>query len=344
MSAEQAMHQALREEMQHDPDVLLMGEGVATKQRDLVTDFGADRVRNTPLAEAIIAGTAVGAAASGLRPVIDLLFAPFMAYAMDALVNSAGKLRYLSGGQFRFPLVAIGMTGTGWCVGAQHNHNLEAMFVHAPGLKVVMPAEPADFKGLLKAAIRDDNPVLFFADLGLLHQEGEVPDADDFIVPIGKAALRRIGSDVTLVSYAKTVAVCLEAARQLADRGISAEVIDLRSLKPLDEDAVLQSVRKTRRLVIVHEASGLCGIGAELAALAAGKAFAALRAPVVRLTGPDAPMASSWALEQAAVPQPETVTDSVLELVAYGASAPHWLGDALPGGAMATEPVLMKSY
>jgi pyruvate/2-oxoglutarate/acetoin dehydrogenase E1 component len=185
MTAEQAMHQALREEFQRDPDVMLMGEGVATKRRDLLDDFGAARVRNTPLAEAIIAGTAVGAAASGLRPVIDLLFAPFMTYAMDALVNSAGKLRYLSGGQFRFPLVAIGMTGGGWSVGGQHNHNLEAMFVHAPGLKVVMPAAPADFKGLLKAAIRDDNPVLFFADIGLLHEAGDVPEQDDFIVPIG---------------------------------------------------------------------------------------------------------------------------------------------------------------
>ena len=155
-------------------------------------DQGAARVRNTPLAEAIIAGTAVGAAASGLRPVIDLLFAPFMAYAVDALVNSAGKLRYLSGGQYSFPLVAMGLTGTGWCVGAQHNHNLEAMFVHAPGLKVVMPAEPADARGLLRSAIRDDNPVLFFTDLGLLHQEGEVPRTTrTHLVSIGQAAVRR---------------------------------------------------------------------------------------------------------------------------------------------------------
>ena len=323
MTVEQAIHQALREELQRDPAVLLMGEGVATKHRDLVDDFGAARVRNTPLAEAIIAGTAVGAAAGGLRPVIDLLFAPFMAYAMDALVNSAGKLRYLSGGQFEFPLVAMAMTGSGWCVGAQHNHNLEAMFVHAPGLKVVMPSEPADFKGLLKAAIRDDNPVLFFTDLGLLHQEGEVPDAGDHVVPIGKAAVRRVGGDVTLVSYAKTLGVCLQAARQLEAHGIAAEVIDLRSLKPLDEEAVLKSLRKTGRLVIVHEASGLCGIAAELAALAVTKAFSALRAPVVRLTGPDAPAASSWVLEQAALPQPEAVAEAVLDL----------LGDA-PRGAV----------
>ncbi len=320
MTVEKALHLALREEMQRDADVLLMGEGSATKHRDLVESFGAARVRNTPLAEAIIAGTAVGAAAAGLRPVIDLLFAPFMAYAWDALVNSAGKLRYLSGGQFQFPLVAMGLTGTGWCVGAQHNHNLEAMFVHAPGLKVVMPADPADFKGLLKAAIRDDNPVLFFTDIGLLFQEGEVPDDADFVVPLGKAAVRRTGEDVTLVSYAKTVNVCLLAARELEAQGISAEVVDLRSLKPLDEETVLRSVRKTGRLVVVHEASGLCGIAAEIAALVSAQAFHALRAPVLRLTGPDAPTPSSWVLEQAAVPQPAAVTEAVLGLMIGQAS------------------------
>ncbi|MBS1201954.1 MAG: pyruvate dehydrogenase [Chromatiaceae bacterium] len=315
MTVEKAIALALREELGRDPRVLLLGEGVATKHQDLVRDFGGARVRNTPLAEAIIAGTAVGAAASGLRPVIDLLFAPFMAYAMDALVNSAGKLRYLSGGQFSFPLVAMGLTGTGWCVGAQHNHNLEAMFVHAPGLKVVMPAEPADVRGLLRSAIRDDNPVLFFTDLGLLHQEGEVPDDPEHLVAIGQAAVRRTGSDVTIVSYAKTVGVCLKAAEALSAQQVSAEVIDLRSLKPLDEAAILTSVRKTGRLIVVHEASGLCGIAAEVAALAATRAFDALRAPVVRLTGPDAPIASSWVLEQAAVPQPDAVVRAALGLV-----------------------------
>lgn len=322
ITVEQAIHQALREELKRDPSVLLMGEGIATKRRDLVQEFGAPRVRNTPLAEAIIAGTAAGAAASGLRPVIDLLFAPFMAYAMDALVNSAGKLRYISGGQFSFPMVALAMTGSGWSVGGQHNHNLEAMFVHAPGLKVVMPSEPADFKGLLKAAIRDNNPVLFFTDLALLQQEGVAPDDADYIVPIGKAAVRRTGSDVTLVSYAKTVNVSLEAARKLQEQHVSAEVIDLRTLKPLDEATVLGSVRKTGRLVVVHEASGLCGVAAEIAALAATKAFDALRAPVSRLTGPDAPAPASWVLEQAAVPQADAVVHAALELVG-GATRPR---------------------
>jgi len=315
MTNADAIHLALREEMQRDPSVVLMGEGVATKRADLVRDFGGARVRNTPLAEAIIAGTATGAAASGLRPVVDLMFAPFLTYAMDALVNSAGKLRYLSGGQFEFPLVALSMTGAGWCVGAQHNHNLEAMFVHAPGLKVVMPSTPADFRGLLKSAIRDQNPVMFFSDLGLLYEEGDVPEDPDFLVPLGRAAVRREGRDVTLVSYAKTVAVCLKAAEALQSQGVSAEVIDLRSLKPLDEATVLASVRKTGRLVIVQEASGLCGMAAELAAIAASQAFDALRAPVARLTGPDAPSASSWVLEQAAVPQPEAVVRTAIKLV-----------------------------
>jgi len=270
-------------------------------------------VRNTPLSEGIIAGTAVGAAATGLRPVIDLLFAPFLCYAMDELVNSAGKLRYISGGQFAFPLVTLAMTGAGWGVGAQHNHNLEAWFVHSPGLKVVMPSNPADAKALLKAAIRDDNPVLFFLDIGLLYQPGEVPLGDQGL-SLGLAAVAREGQDVTLVSYGKTVHHCLQAAQTLAEMGIAAEVIDLRSLKPLDEAAILASVTRTGRLVVVHEANRLCGVGAEIAALVAEHAFAALKAPIIRLGGPDAPVASSYPLEQAFVPQAETIAAAAQRL------------------------------
>ncbi len=338
MTVEQAIHQALREEMEHDPRVILIGEGVATKHRDLVENFGAERVRNTPLAEAIMTGTAVGAAAGGLRPVVDLLFTPFLSYSMDALVNSAGKLRYISGGQFSFPMVAMAMTGAGWAVGAQHNHNLEAMFVHAPGLKVLMPSTPADFRGLLKAAIRDENPVLFFIDLGLLHQDGEVEAQADGLIPLGHAAVRREGTDVTLVSYAKTVDVCLQAAEQLEARQISAEVIDLRSLKPLDAETVLASVRRTGRLIVVHEASGLCGIAAEIAALAATKAFDALRAPVTRLTGPDAPAASSWVLEQAGVPQLEAVVAAAAEVVLSRPGSPRGGAAAQPQAGSVPDP------
>lgn len=314
MTVNQAIASALAEEMRRDERVLMFGEGVATKRADLMQEFGAERVRNTPLAEAIIAGTAAGAAAMGLRPVVDLLFAPFMTLAMDALVNSAGKLRYLSGGQFSFPMVALAHTGAGWGVGAQHNHNLEALFVHAPGLKVVMPSTADDFKGLLKSAIRDDNPVIFFIDLALGEVAGPVP-AGDHLVPIGQSVVRRAGCDVTLVSYAKTVGHCLRAAESLAQRGISAEVLDLRSLKPLDEAGLLASVRKTGRLVVVHEASRTCGVGAEIAALVVERAFPLLKAPVVRLTGPDAPAPSSWPLEQAFVPQAPAIEQAVLALL-----------------------------
>lgn len=314
ITVNEAISQALAEEMRRDPRVVMFGEGVATKRRDLVEEFGAKRVRNTPLAEGIIAGTAAGAAATGLRPVIDLLFAPFLCFSMDAIVNSAGKLRYMSGGQFSFPLVAIAMTGGGWGVGAQHNHNIESWFVHSPGLKVVMPSTAADFKGLLKAAIRDDNPVVFFIDMALGFQPGDIP-AGEHVVPLGKAVTRREGRDVTLISYAKTAHHCLQAADALAAEGVSAEVIDLRSLKPLDEKAILVSARKTGRVLVVHEASRMCGVGAEVAAIVAEQAFDALKAPVMRLTGPDAPAPSSHVLEQAFIPQPDAIARAARQLV-----------------------------
>lgn len=310
----EAIDRAIAEEMQRDPRVLMFGEGVATKRKALLQAFGPDRIRNTPLAEGIIAGTAAGAAATGLRPIVDLLFAPFLTYAMDALVNSAGKLRYISGGQFEFPLVTLAMTGGGWGVGAQHNHNIEAWFVHSPGLKVVMPSCAADFKGLLKAAIRDNNPVLMFIDIGLMYSAGPVP-SDDVVVPLGQAAVLRAGTDVTLISYAKTVHACMAAAQTLAAQGIAAEVLDLRSLKPLDRDGILASVRKTGRVVVVHEAAGPCGVGAEIAALVAQEAFDALKAPVVRLTGPDAPAAASYPLELAACPTADAIAVAAQQLV-----------------------------
>lgn len=315
LTVDAAIHQALAEEMQRDARVLLMGEGVATLKPDLVQQFGAERVRNTPLAEAIIAGTAVGAAATGLRPVIDMLYAPFLTYAMDAIVNSAGKLRYMSGGQFEFPLVVLAKTGAGWGVGAQHTHNLEAWFAHSPGLKVVMPSNAADFKGLLKSAIRDNNPVLFFTDMTLGFNPGEMMEGDDAMVPLGKAAIVRQGREVTLVSYAKTVHTCLQAAETLAEQGISAEVIDLRTLKPLDADTVIESVHKTGRLVVVHEAGPLCSIASEIAATVSERAFAVLKAPVRRVTSPDVPTPASYVLEQAFVPQAGAVVSAVQGLL-----------------------------
>lgn len=311
ITADQAMKEALAEEMRRDPRVLTFGEGVATKLHDLAAEFGPRRVRNTPLSEGIIAGTAAGAAATGLRPVIDLLFAPFLTFAMDEIVNSAGKLRFLSGGQFSFPMVTITRTGAGWGVGSQHNHNLEAWFVHSPGVKVVMPSTPADFKMLLKSAIRDENPVMFFADIGLLYQPGEVSDDETEVEPLGKAAVRRWGTDVSLISYGKTVHNCVAAAEALAEQGTSAEVIDLRSLKPLDEETVLASVKKTGRAVVVHEAARTGGMGAEIAAIIAEKAFSALKAPVARVTGLDAPPAASFPLEAAYVPSVERIVAAV---------------------------------
>lgn len=313
ITVNEAIEQALAEEMRRDERVLMFGEGVATKRTELAQEFGPLRVRNTPLAEGIIAGTAAGAAATGLRPVVDMLFAPFLCFAMDEIVNSAGKLRYISGGQFDFPMVVLSMTGGGWSVGAQHNHNLEAWFVHSPGLKVVMPSNAADFKGLLKSAIRDDNPVLFFVDMPLGYVPGDVPKGEH-LVPLGKAAVRRKGSDVTVISYAKMVDTCMQAAVQLEERGVDAEVIDLRTLKPLDEEAILRSVRKTGRLLIVHEASRMCGVGAEISAIVAEQAFGSLKAPITRLTGPDVPVPSSYVLEQAFMPQPDAVVAAALRL------------------------------
>ncbi|WP_420474945.1 alpha-ketoacid dehydrogenase subunit beta [Noviherbaspirillum sp. ST9] len=319
ITVNEAIEHALAEEMRRDARVLMFGEGVATKRKELAKEFGPLRIRNTPLAEGIIAGTAAGAAATGLRPVVDMLFAPFLCFAMDEIVNSAGKLRYVSGGQFEFPMVVLSMTGSGWTVGAQHNHNLEAWFVHSPGLKVVMPSNAADFKGLLKSAVRDDNPVLFFVDMPLVHASGDVPDGEH-VVPLGKAAVRRKGADVTIISYAKMVDTCMQAAAQLEERGIDAEVIDLRTLKPLDEETILRSVRKTGRLLIVHEASRMCGVGAEISAIVAEHAFSSLKAPVMRLTGPDAPTPSSYVLEQAFMPQPDAVVAAALQLAGHTAA------------------------
>jgi acetoin:2,6-dichlorophenolindophenol oxidoreductase subunit beta len=317
MTVNDAIGRALAEEMRRDARVIMFGEGVATKRPDLLKEFGAERIRNTPLAEGIIAGTAVGAAAMGLRPVVDMLFAPFLCYAMDEIVNSAGKLRYISGGQFSFPMVVMAMTGGGWGVGAQHNHNLEAWFAHSPGLKVVMPSTADDFRGLLKSSIRDDNPVMFFTDMTLGYTPGEVSEGD-VAIPLGQATIRRAGRDVTIVTYSKAVHTCVAAAQQLEEMNVAAEVIDLRTIKPLDEATILASVRKTGRLLVVTEASGVCGVAAEVAALAAEKAFRTLKAPVMRLTGPDTPTPSSYALEQAYMPTAEGVAAAVKKLVSAG--------------------------
>ncbi len=313
LTVNDAVSQALAEEMRRDPRVLMFGEGVATTRQDLVAEFGPARVRNTPLAEAIIAGTAAGAAAMGLRPVIDLLYAPFLTLSMDAIINSAGKLRYLSGGQFAFPMVVLARTGAGWSVGAQHNHNLEAMFVQAPGLKVVMPSSAADFKGLLKSAIRDDNPVMFFMDMTLGYTPGPVPEGEH-AVPLGQAAVLRPGRDVTLASYSKTVGHCLTAARGLAELGVDAEVIDLRTLWPWDRETVLASCAKTKRLLVAHEAIQAAGFGAEIAATAAETLGIAVR----RLGAPRVPVGYSKPLEDEARVGTDRILAAIDALAAVG--------------------------
>ncbi len=319
ITAEQAIFEAIKEEMTKDNKVVFFGEGAATKTSskpfDLVREFGKERVRNTPLSEGIIAGTAVGAAATGLRPIIDMLFVPFIMYAMEEVINSAASIRYISGGQFSFPFVLLARTGCGWSTGAQHNRNLEALFCHIPGLKVVMPSNPSDFKGLLKSSIRDNNPVIFIEDLALLYMTGEVPE-EEHLVPLGKASTLKTGKDLTLVSWAKTVHNCIKAAEALSKEGIDTEVIDLRTLKPLDEETILNSVKKTGRLIVVHEASRTAGYGAEIAALAAEKTFPFLKAPIQRLTGPDAPPPSSYPLEQMYVPQSEKIIETAKTLFA----------------------------
>ena len=280
LTMDEAVEEALFEEMARDARVLALGEGVVETWSRLRQSYGPQRIRNTPLAEGIIAGTAVGASAMGLRPVIDMLCAPFLCYAMEELVNSAGKLRYLSGGQFSFPLVVLARTGIGFSVGAQHSHSLEAWFAHAPGLKVVMPSSPAEAKGLLKAAIRDENPVLFFPDFTQGAVPGEVPEGEH-LLPLGKAEVAREGQHATIVTYGRMVHTAREAAAALAEQGVSVEIINLRTIKPLDEGAVLASVRKTGRLVVAHEASRMCGVGAEVSAIVAEKAFGALKAPIL---------------------------------------------------------------
>ncbi len=270
----QAVHQALREEMMRDARVFIAGEGVGVSIHDnpmlptagLLKEFGPKRVRDTPVSEAAIAGLAVGAAAAGLRPVVEIMFNPFFTLASDMIVNHAAKLRYLSGGKSTFPLVVRMKSGAGFGAGCQHAHNLEAWVAHCPGLKVVMPSTPADAKGLLKSAIRDDNPVVFIEDMMLYFAPGPVPEGEH-LAPIGKADVKRPGRDVTVVTWSKMLGVALNAATRLEQEGNEAEIVDLRTLSPLDKETVLTSVRKTWRLVVLHEATRTGGFAGEVAAV-----------------------------------------------------------------------------
>ena len=307
-----ALNQALREEMQRDPDVFLMGEEVGLYQgaykvsRGLLEEFGPRRVVDTPIAELGFAGIGVGAAMAGLRPVIEFMTWNFAVLALDQIVNAAAKMLYMSGGQLRIPIVFRGPNGAALQLAAQHSQAWESWLAHIPGLKVVAPATPADAKGLLKAAIRDNNPVIVLEGEMLYNTKGDVPDGEH-VVPIGKADVKRRGSDVTVICHSKTVTLSLKAADQLAEQDVAAEVLDLRSLRPLDEEAILESVAKTNRAVVVEEGWPFSGVGAQVVDLVQREAFDHLDAPVRRITQADVPMPYNKHLERAAKPSAEKV-------------------------------------
>lgn len=320
LTVAEAICEALREEMERDPLVFLMGEdvgaigGIFATSRGLLEKFGPERIRDTPISEASIVGYAIGAAVAGMRPVVECGgFVDFLSLTMDQLVNQAAKLRYMFGGKGTVPIVVRAAQGSGVKLAAQHSQSLEAWFAHVPGLIVVCPSTPADTKGLLLASIRNPNPVIFLEHKMLYFVKGDVPDGEG-LEKIGVAARRREGSDVTLVSYSLMTHRCLEAADLLAQRGVSCEVLDLRTIRPWDRETVLASVRRTHRLVVVHEAVKSFGVGAEVAATVMEEAFDDLDAPVVRVAAHDIPMPFNETLERETVPTVERIVDAVKQL------------------------------
>ncbi|MBI2939219.1 MAG: alpha-ketoacid dehydrogenase subunit beta [Chloroflexi bacterium] len=308
----EALNEALREEMRRDDRVLLLGEDIGVFEgaykvtAGLLAEFGDRRVKDMPIAEAVIAGTAIGAAMLGLRPVAEMMTVNFLLLAMDMVVNHAAKLHYMFGGQTTVPLVIRTPGGGGHQLAAQHSQTLDVYFAHVPGLKVVAPATPADAKGLLKASIRDENPVIFLENLALYNTRGEVPDGE-YLVPIGKAAISRPGNDLTIVGWSRTAPMALEAANRLAAAGIDAEVIDLRSLRPADWETVAASVRKTTRAIVVEEGWLSFGPGAEVVARIQDLAFDYLDAPVQRIAGAEVPAPYAKSLERVSLPSADDI-------------------------------------
>jgi pyruvate dehydrogenase E1 component beta subunit len=322
MRYQQALRLAMTEEMERDSEVFILGEEVGQYQgtyrvtEGMLQKFGAHRVLDTPISEIAIAGMATGAAMVGLRPIAEFMTWSFALSAMDQLVNHAAKITYMSGGRIQCPVVFRGPAGVGTQLSAQHSQSLESWYAHTPGFKVVMPAFPADAKGLLKTAIRDNNPIIFMEHAGLYGLQGDVPEDPEFLVPFGKAAVRREGNDCTLVAYSRGVHLCLRAADTLAKEGIACEVIDIRTLVPLDMETVLASVRKTHRAVVVHEEWRNVGFGAELSARIHEQAFDDLDAPVERVAGADVPMPYAKNLERAAIPNDNDVVAAVKRALA----------------------------
>ena len=316
----QAINQALREELRADPRVFLMGEdighhgGIFRVTKDLVDEFGPERVRDTPISESGFTGVGIGAALCGLRPVVELLFMDFALVAADQIINQAAKLRYMSGGQANLPLTFRCVFGAMGGAAAQHSETVYAQFLSVPGLKLVVPSGPADMKGLLKSAIRDDNPVIVFEHGRLGRLREEIP-AGDYLVPLGKAAVKREGENVTVVAIGAMVGRALSVAEKLAKENISVEVIDPRTLIPLDEEAILSSVEKTNRVVVVDEGHLRGGAAADIAAIIADKGFDFLDAPVKRVTALDVPIAFSPPLEKAAIPDDARIEAAIRDLM-----------------------------
>ena len=316
----EALNQALREEMERDETIFLMGEEVAAYQgaykvtKGLLDKLGDKRVIDTPITELGFAGLGVGAAMVGLRPIIEFMTFNFSILATDQIVNSAAKMLYMSGGQFNIPIVFRGPGGSAFQVSSQHSQAIESWYANFPGLKVVMPSTPADAKGLLKSSIRDDDPVIFIEQERMYGQKGEVPDDPEFIVPLGVGDIKREGKDATIVGRSLTVPIALKAAEMLEKDGISCEVIDPRTIRPLDIDLIVNSVKKTNRLVVVEESHPFCGVASEISTEVTERAFDYLDAPVKRVSGADAPMPYAKNLEDLAIPTPEKVVAAVREV------------------------------
>jgi pyruvate dehydrogenase E1 component beta subunit len=316
MTYRDALNAALREEMARDPDIFLMGEEVAEYDgaykvsKGLLAEFGDRRVVDSPISELGFGGLCVGAAMAGLRPVVEFMTFNFAFLALDQVINSAAKLLYMSNGQFPVPIVFRGPTGAALQLSAQHSQACETYYVHAPGVKVVTPATPADAKGLLKAAIRDNDPVAFMEGELLYNFKGEVPEDDDFVIPLGVADLKHEGDDVTIVTHGKMVHVALQAANKLSKDGIGADVVDLRSIRPLDVDAIVRSVKKTNRAVYLEEGWAYVGVGAQIVATIQEEAFDYLDAPVLRVGQADVPMPYAKNLEMMAKPSADRVVEA----------------------------------
>ncbi len=320
LTMREAISQAMWEEMERDPNIFILGEEVGVwggsyaVTKGFYDHFGGDRVRDTPISEAAIIGAAIGSALTGLRPIAELMTINFAFSAMDHIVNEAAKLHYMFGGQFVLPLVIRAVGGGGRQLGATHSQTPDAVFAHFPGLKVVSPGTPADAKGLLKSAIRSDDPVLFIENATLYQVRGEVPEGD-YVVPIGKSTIQRPGKDVTIVTYSKGLEISMKAAEDLAKDGIEVEIVDLRSLRPLDMDPVIESFKKTNRAVIVEEGWRSFGVGAEVSSRIYEQAFDFVDAPVVRVAQKEVPLPYNRALEQSALPQPADVVAAVREVL-----------------------------